>query len=232
MKISAIRPAYLPPLKLYWQLAQADVVLFADHLQYVKRSDITTSAPLTEKGQRLRIPVKHDPAPQPIARKITDSQDNWRRKHRQTLRHVYHDYPFAYYYLPQMEEWYARPQDKLADFLFDFAVHLSDFLHFEIKWLRSSEMSHINPSHEDFIIRSAGDGKAAHYLTEGGAGLDWDVLQQAGIQPEPFEPLPDAHIFQSYGDVSILTFLMQFGPEAGFMIRQFMPDKQFRIKNE
>lgn len=222
----AIRPAYLPSLKTFWNLSQTDTALFADHLQYVKRSQITASAPLTENGQRLRIPVKHDPTPQAIARKRTDEQDNWRRKHWQTLRHVYHDHPFAYYYLPQIEEWYTTVQHNLADFLFTVSVTLSEFLHLDINWVRSSEMKMDASAHEDYLILMTRPDQTAKYLTEREDGLDWSALAQAGIRRGRFTPLPQTHLFQSYAEDSVLTFLMQFGPEAGYLIRQFMPANQ------
>ncbi len=221
MKITAIRPAYLPPLKTFWNISQVDVALFADHLQYVKRSDITASAPLTPEEQRLRIPVKHNPQPLAIAQKITNAQDNWQRKHWQTLRHVYHDYPFAYYYLPQVQEWYAEAQDSLADFLFKVTTNLGNFLHLDVSWKRSSEIQLNGLSHEDYIIKSVGAQQSAEYLTERKNGLDWDILQMSGIQRRSFTPLPSVHLFQSYAGESVLTFLMQFGPKAGYMIRQF-----------
>ena len=202
------------------------MALFADHLQYVKRSEITVSAPLTEDGPRLRIPVKHDAAALPIARKISEKQDNWRRKHRQTLRHLYHDYPFAHYYLPQIEEWYAETEEKLADFLFKTLTSLSGFLHFNLNWKRSSEIHLNDSSHEDYIIKAIRPRQSAEYLTEREKGLRWDVLRRAGIQRRPFKPLPSAHLFQSYASECVLTILMQFGPEAGYLIRQFMPANQ------
>ena len=69
LKLTALRPEYLPGLDYFWKLAQCEALIFTDHFQYVKRSPITVSPPLSGFGSSLRIPVRHTEKPLAIKEK-------------------------------------------------------------------------------------------------------------------------------------------------------------------
>ena len=52
------------------------------------------------------------------------------------------------------------------------------------------------------------------------------VIEKKSIQTEIFQSFPGAHILQSHKQLSAITFLMQFGPEADYLLRQFSAHKQ------
>ena len=234
MKFTAFRPIYLPSLEFFWQAAQVDVAVFADHLQYVKRSSITVSAPLTEdREQTLHIPVRHMRQRQTIREKTIDSTIRWRRKHWQSIRHLFHEAPFAYYYLPQVEQWFKTEgeNDSLADFLLRALEDLTGFFHLNIKWVRSSKwVAKEKQPNERFLALIAGELGADTYLTNpetiARGWLDAPLLTENGITLGQFAPFPESHLFRTFRAQSALGFLLQFGPEAGYLIRQYLPGRR------
>lgn len=222
---STFRPEYLPSLSRFWDLAQCDHIIFTDHLQYTKKSPLSTSAPLNGPDERLRIPVSHHPLKQPICMKTVDDHNNWRKRHLKTLSHTFHHFPYGYYYLPLLEERYVTDTDNLSDILISFLEALLSWLHFDRKIHRASSVNSIKNVH-DFIDLWYRNLEADRYLTKQDVFINrWlteTELKQRRISYGYFAPFPDYHILQAYKDLSILHFLMQFGPEAGYLIRQYM----------
>ncbi|GEM_PF-2827080 len=219
---SSIRPCYLPKLSFFWKIAQCDYLLFADHLQYVKRSDISVSPALAGDNHRLHIPVRHNGQPVPICQKEIDGQSHWSRKHWQTIRHLFHNYPFAEYYFPEMGNWYGTPNVNLADFLYLVLTDLLRFLNLPLIPVRVSRLDQHFSGNEALLISLARHWHTQTYIGEIRDPLNLKTLHQAGLKTVPFHSLPDSNLFKSYGSLSVLEFLFQFGPEAGYILRQYL----------
>ncbi len=220
---TSIRPVYLPTLSFFWQIAQCDYLLFADHLQYVKRSDISVSPALAGDNHRLHIPVRHNGQPVPICQKEMDSQSLWSRKHWQTIRHLFHNYPFAEYYFYEMEHWFGKPNTYLGDFLYTILNDLLRFLNLPLLLKRSCEFDRSSANNEQLLVSLARQWQVQTYIRTSRTHINLDILHRAGIQTPVFLPLPDSNLFKSYGSLSVLEFLFQFGPEAGYILRQYLP---------
>jgi len=223
--LTTARPEYLPGLDYFWKLAQSDTLVFTDHFQYVKRSPITVSPPLSGFGSSLRIPVRHSDKAPLIKDKKIDRRQPWQKKHLKSLYHQFHLTPFGYYYLPLLEELYNKNIENLSDFLIELLQTFIKFLHLPLKIKRASQIGYTTDKNRSVIDWCHSIG-AAQYLTFPEAlakgWVERAVIEKAHIAVETFVPMPDYHILQSYNGYSAIGFLMQYGPEAGYILKQYL----------
>lgn len=227
--ICALAPSYFPNLDYFWQLVQCRALLLTDHYQFVRRSPATISAPLQTSQPALTIPVRHTDKPLPVYKKRIDTSSNWSRKHIQTIRHIFHHAPYSYIYQPQLEELLLKEETLLAELLINLLKKILQWLHIEIPVLRASEFPD-GLSNEQLILAAARQTGshgffAAEDVWQRGA-VSPTVLEKAGIRSATFAPLAEYHILQSNRELSILYFLMHYGPEAGYMLRQYLTAAQ------
>lgn len=225
MKLAAMAPAYLPPLSYFWKMAQAERVIITDHFQYVKRSSLSVSAALDENGLQLRIPVLHDKRPVPILEKKTDRATPWPGKHFRSISHLFHDAPYAYHYLPQMEELLSKAASNLSDFLYGWLDSFLRWLQLPVKTERASEVGSKDTNEESILFWCEKYGCREYIADAGVYYKGWvkpDILAKKKIKCREFAPMPEAHILATYKDLSVINFLLQFGPEAGYLIRQYL----------
>lgn len=227
MILTTLRPSYLPTLEFFWKAAQCDVVILTDHLQYTKRSDISISAPISDQGLKLTIPVQHDKQRLPVYQKKISRSGNWQTKHLRNIYHNFHHHPFFEYYQTELNQLYNE-EHSLIHFLAGFLIKLFHFFHLEAQVYRASQFVKADDPAQ-FVVQSCNKAACTTYMADPlvfeEGWLDKDVLHTAGVHVSLFHPLPQAHIFQSYKNLSALNFLFQFGPEAGYLIRQFLPQQ-------
>ncbi len=223
--LSALMPAYWPSLQFFWNAAQCRFIILTDHFQYSKRSSATVSAPLRLSQPSLRIPVRHLDAQTAIAEKQFAPNSSWHKKHLQTLRHQFHHAPYAYYYLPDIQTLLSESYATLGDFLFALTSQLFNWLHFDLSVYRSSQLV-TEGNHEQLLQNWCTQFQCDTCLTEPSAleqgFIRTEPLIEAGISCRTFLPVPDFHILQSNSRLSVLNFLMDYGPEAGYIIRQYL----------
>jgi len=222
---STFRPEYLPSLEYFWKIAQCDSVVFTDHLQYSKRSPVSISPPLIDEESRLRIPVSHKPMLQPICLKQVDDHSNWRQRHFKTLKHSFHNFPYGYYYLPLLNDFYQAESSNLADLLHSLNLQIIQWLHLKCRLYRSKDHQ-INKDPHSFIKYWQHKlGSSNYMISHEVVKNQWinpSVLNDQKVEFRFFPDFPDYHILESFREKSIISFLMQFGPEAGYIICQYM----------
>ncbi len=224
--LTTMRPAYLPALEFFWNVAQCDVLILTDQIQYVKRSEISVSAPLKNEDDRLRLPVRRRPHPAPIYQKELDSGINWASKHYRTIYHSYHDLPYAYYYLPRIERLYTRDRSSLMNFLHDTLQTLLEFMRLNVRLYRASAFNRFKDN-ASFIAGVMNATGANGYINERQVfrmgWIDTAALQNRSLPVKIFKDYPDSHFLQSYRSTSALHFILQLGPEAGYLLRRYLP---------
>lgn len=225
MRFSTFLPRYLPSLEYFWNLLQCDHVILTDHFPFSPGYGLTKSALLLHSEQQIRLPLKHEHQPLSISQRRISQASPWRKKHIQTIHHLLKSEPYAYLYLPAIGDMIESGEQNLSRFLLNNLQQILNLLHFHPQLHLSSTLYHSKDNH-DCIDRWFHDLKAHSYLYSPlvfkRAWLDRDVLQARQIRLEKFVPFPEEHIFQSNRHHSILVFLVQFGPEAGYLIRQYM----------
>jgi hypothetical protein len=89
-RVAIMQPTYLPYLGYFELIAQSDLFVFLDDVQFERRSWQSRNRILGPAGElMLTVPVKKH-AQDTVLREIRVSEDQpWREKHLATIRHVY-----------------------------------------------------------------------------------------------------------------------------------------------
>jgi len=114
MRLAAHQPQYLPWLGYFDKMAQVDIFVLLDTVQFKKnewqnRNRIRTSA----GWQWLTVPVHHR-FPMSIAEVRIEDGAGWRRKHKEALRQAYARAPHRQAVLPPLFELIDGPLRDLA----------------------------------------------------------------------------------------------------------------------
>lgn len=228
MKLTTQQPAYFPALQYFWKIAQSDILILTDHFQFVKRSPLTISARLQQSQPALRLPVRHEIPKSPICEKKFDPNSHWAKKHLHTIHHMFHHTPYAYHYIPVIEELLKSHSQNLADFLSASLIKTCELLHLKVKILRSSKLDHAG-GNEQLISNWCGQTNCDSFIADATVfeklQVNEKTLLKNNISCHEFIPFPEYHILQSNRQLSILHFLFQYGPEAGYLLRQYLPLK-------
>lgn len=223
-KLATLPICYIPSLEFFWDLAHCHICILTDHLQYTKRSPVSISPPLLGDKDQLRIPVRHDGKKMPISQKRIDVTAGFYARHLKTLTHTFHNFPFGYYYLPQIEELINQHEESLSAYLNSWLSLMVRWLHLPVDLQRASQYNQPGTD-EKFIVAICKEKKCNIFINSKEVftrkWISGDILERQNIRSAVFPDFPDANIFQSHRKLSVLTFLMRFGPEAGFLIKQF-----------
>ena len=219
-----MRPAFWPNLEYFWRMYQCHTVILTDHLLFVKQREMTVSAPFRDKMQRLRVPVRHIGRPLTIAEKEMDGQHAWRSDHIEALRSIFVNSDWQFLYMPRIQELYDRAGENLADWLYHLIVFQMEALHLKARLFTSARLRTAGDATQFVLDACSQYGCTAYRAEPQVFERDWvdrQRLEKAAISTAVFDPLPDAHILQSAAKDAALSFLMDFGPEAGYLLRQF-----------
>jgi WbqC-like protein family len=223
MKVVILQPSYIPWRGYFHQVLKADTFVFYDDVQYDTRGWRNRNQIKTANGKQwLTIPVFSRGAQTqriPID-KIKIVWDNpWNQDHWKALQHAYGRAPFFDQYVSQLEEFYRRHDEYLADFTIDLTVALARLLGDQhTHFVRASSLK-VEGAKTDRLIAVLKAVGANHYIS-GPSARDYiepEKFQAAGIgleymvynYPEypqlypPFDP-----------QVSLLDLLFMTGPRA------------------
>jgi len=176
----------------------------------------------------LRIPVKHDSGIMPVYQKQISYESNWYEKHYATIRHKYKKFPYAYLYLKEFEDMFLSRTLFLSEFLTELIIRISGWLKIKTAFFTASKMGY-DPDNNKCLTDWAKKLNSNVYINSRSIFeqnfVDKKILNKNNLSTEIFNTIPDISIFRTYKDLSVLSFLFQFGPEAGFLIKQFqIPD--------
>ena len=218
-----MQPGYIPWLGFFELLAQSDVFVLYDNVQYDKNGWRNRNRIKTPNGPLwLTVPVT---LPNGLKTKINEArivQDGWRKKHIGSIAQFYRQAPFLKEYFPEFKDLLEQKWETLID-LDIAAIKLFQ------KWLgNSSEIvraSDLGIDEADKverlinIVRHLGGNR--FYEPAGGATYIKEAelkrFQEAGIQFE-FQRYIHPTYRQLHGEftpcLSILDLLLNEGPES------------------
>jgi len=223
--LSTIRLEYFPTLEYFWQISQCRVAVLTDHFTYSKKTIVPTSAAISDKGITIRVPVAHDKEINPIYKKNISHLSDWSMEHIITLRYQYKNYPYTYLYFPNIELLLNSKERNLSKFLTDLVKLITDWLHLNLQIHRASDIGFRNNNNQNVsewceLFKCNAYINAAYIFDQNYVCRDQLAAEQLTVCE--FRKVPDVNILQYYKNKSILSFLFQFGPEAGYLIQQFM----------
>jgi hypothetical protein len=175
MILSAHQPAYLPWLGYFDKIAQADVFVYLDTVQFEKNSYINRNRIKTPQGaQWLTIPVKAKGHLSATLRDATiDDRQPWRRKHLKAIAMNYRKAPRFETCFPKLEALLAGTESNLAEICWQQLRFWLDELGIATRVVRSSELPAMS-SKSDLILDLCKHFGANHYLS-GALGRDYLV---------------------------------------------------------
>lgn len=121
MKCAIMQPTYLPWPGYFNLIAQVDIFVFLDDVQFEKRSWQSRNRVLLNSSSHwLTVPVKLNSRSQKINSVLIDEEQNWREKHRLLLNHAYARNPFKH----QITELVELICDDSLKYLADLNIEL------------------------------------------------------------------------------------------------------------
>jgi hypothetical protein len=229
MRCVILQPSYIPWRGFFDLIDRADVFVFYDDVQYDTRGWRNRNRVKTPHGvQWLTIPVHNRGAQTehiPIADIRICWDTPWNEMHWNTLKMAYGRAPYFRDYAPLLEEFYARHDERLADFTVELTIALARALGIShTRFLRSSTMQ-VSGAKTDRLIAVLQQVGADDYLSGpsakdyiedekfAAAGIHLDYIQYGYPEYEQLYPPYDPQ-------VSILDLLFMTGPGALDLIRK------------
>ncbi len=226
MRIAIMQPTYLPWIGYFDLMAQSEVFVLMDDVQFVKKSwqnrnriksqsgDLMLTVPIVTAGRRY----------QSIAETEIDAKQPWAAKHYRSIELSYAKAPYAGEYLPVLEGIYRRPWKMLLE----LNTALIDFLRQAIGIMPcvrlASTISCRQERNEHNIDLCRACGGDLLYDAGGAADvIDAAVLEKEGIRVV-FQTYEHPQYRQLHGPflshLSALDLLMNEGPRSLEILRQ------------
>jgi hypothetical protein len=145
MIIAIHQPNYLPYLGFFHKMAQSDIFVLLDNVQFVRdlfqqRNKIKTS----HGWMWLTVPVKHNFLSKPNINEIEidlERNANWGKKHWNSLTTNYGSAPYFKKYKEQLHDIYCfRTWTKLVDLNETLIKWVADELKIKVKFVRASSL--------------------------------------------------------------------------------------------
>ncbi|KAA3613269.1 MAG: hypothetical protein D8M58_13260 [Calditrichaeota bacterium] len=218
MSFTAVLPVYLPKASYFIPFLTCKTVLFADHVQFRKRSSIIRNR-ISQNGPVLSIPVKHNGYAKAIYTKEIAQIENWNLKHLKCIYHTFNTAPYFDDYFPEIESILKMPVSSLSDFLLKLTGHFLDRLKINVTIKKTSELNFKN-NLEDELIKFAKKNEhlSTYYYFQkdvDNGSLNIQSLNDESLSTCVFPQL----ITNDISTLSVLELLFQYGPEAAFLIR-------------
>ncbi len=223
MIIAIHQPQFMPWLGYFDKMAQVDVFVLLDNVQYKKNEFQNRNRIKTPTGpQWLTVPVSYR-FPALINEVAVPAGDPWRRKHLQALQANYGKAPHWPTYGAALQALYADEQPLLAAVNAASVEWLRDHLHIETPLVVASQMQVSNDPTQRLIDLCHQLG-AESYLAgaDGRKYMQLDRFAAAGIEvffQEYEHPMYEQlhGVFTSH--LSTLDLLLNCGPESGKIVR-------------
>jgi len=180
------QPSYLPWIGLFDRIAQADLFIVYDNVQYDKhgwrnRNRIKTAA----GSQWLTVPIltKHRSG-MLVSDALVNPQVPWSRKHLQAIRVNYARAPYADRYLKPLAEILDRPWAHLMDLDLTLQDFLFDALGMRVQQMKATALGDTSaPSASERLAILCQRAGATEYISPDAAKdyLDPRPLEAAGV---------------------------------------------------
>jgi hypothetical protein len=140
-RIAIMQPGYLPWLGFFELMANCDLFIFLDDVQYTKRDWRNRNRIRTNNGwQWLSVPVFNKNKREQLIKDVQiNNQEHWQKQHLGALKINYNKSKFFGFIFPELEDIYAKGTDKLLDLNLALTGLLAKKLSIQTPCLFSSE---------------------------------------------------------------------------------------------
>lgn len=222
MIVSIHQPQYLPWLPYLLKIAESDVFIVLDSVDFQKNGIQNRNQIKTAQGASwLTVPVKHRTG-QKISEVEVNNRIDWRKKHWNTITQNYGKAGAFKAYFPELESIYVREWHLLVDINFCLLKMLLCWMDVKTKILRSSEMQAQGRA-SDLVLNLCLEAGATCYLsgTGGKNYLHEEAFAAKGIAIDYRPPIFPAQYPQQHSkagflnDLSALDILLNCGESWG-----------------
>lgn len=187
---AVMQPTYLPYLGYFHLIAQADVFVFLDDVQFARRSWQQRNRISGAGGEvMLSVPVQKADRDTPIRNIQTSDAEPWRARHLASVRHAYGRRPHFAEGMAFLEAHLTTPTTGLADLNCALIRKAAERLELTTEFVRSGELG--VPGHRsDHLLAICRAVGATDYLSPMGSAdymADDGAFREAGF-PARFQP--------------------------------------------
>jgi hypothetical protein len=223
MRVSISQPAYMPWLGYFSRIAKSDLAIVLDNVmlerssktRFTNRNKIKTA----DGWAWLTVPVKTAGIGQPlICDTKLDIEQNWAKKHYQSIIHSYNRAPYFDANKEWLECFYSQPWTHLSPMIEQCTSHLLESLKIKTPLVHSSKMP-VEGRKSELILNLCKYVGATTYIS-GAFGrnyLNFQDFKESGISIE-FDDYVQPSYPQLHGDfqphMSALDLLLNCGERS------------------
>jgi hypothetical protein len=193
MIVAIHQPHFIPWLGYLHRLAQADLFIVLDHVQFERRNYQNRSQIRLDGAARwLTVPVEQRSQKEIILDKRVDNRDAeraWGRTHFATLRHAYREAPYLGIYAASLKSILEARWERLVDLDAAMLAFLMDAFSIKTALVSSSTLG-VEGAKSDLILNLCRAVKADALLAGFGGSrgyLDQQAFARHGIEIRPHE---------------------------------------------
>ena len=226
MRAVVLQPMYLPWMGYFGLVDIADVFVFYDDVQFVRRSWQNRNRIKWQDGSALwlTVPVHHHQYGQMITQVTIDNRTKWSNKHLERIKQAYSAAPYFGRYSSMLESIFVKNWEHLADFDIRLIVEIASLLGLGHNKFKKSSEYPSSGSATDKLVNLLKLIGADEYVSGPAATsyLEVEKLRQAGISLYWFRPEHPTYS-QLWGDfvsyLSVIDLIFNLGPESMQLIR-------------
>lgn len=174
-----MQPTYLPYLGYFHLIAECDVFIFLDDVQFARRSWQQRNRILGQDGEvMLSVPVRKTDREAGIHSIAVSEDEPWREKHLATLRHAYARRPHFAEGMAYAEAHLGRPAGGLSDLNCAMIQDAARRLGLATRFLRASGLDGAPGRRSEHLLSLCRAAGAGAYLSPMGSQ---DYMAQDGV---------------------------------------------------
>ncbi len=230
LRVAAIQSSFIPWRGYFDFIANVDLFVFLDDVQYTVRDWRSRNKIKTQRGvEWLTVPVIHDHRSQLVTETRICHDVSWEKKHRGAWSA---NYRAAQYFgeVMQLLGNLEKTQDStISELNIRLTRKICDYLEIKTPMILSSDLS-LRGIKTERLIDLLKKLNATTYLSgpSADAYLDKNLFRQNGFRLEykSYDYAPYPQLWGDFiGDVTVLDLIANCGPQAKDYIRSRIPDR-------
>jgi len=146
MRIGIHQPNFIPWMGYFYKMAQCDVFVLLDHVEYTKQSftkrvKIHKPGDLDDEQYIITPLIKHSDYATINSLYLTDN-NKWQKKVAAQIHQSYHKAPFYFQIEPFLDRFFHQPLDSnsFSHFSIEIIKYIAKLLDLKPQWITSSEL--------------------------------------------------------------------------------------------
>jgi hypothetical protein len=219
MIMSVHQPQYLPWPGYFDKIAQSDIFVFLDTVQFKKNEWQNRNRIKTSQGpQWLTVPVQYR-FPQIIREVQINNREHWQHRQKQTLWTNYRHAPFWHYLEPLFEDILSAPWQLISDLNICCVKRINELLGISTPLYIASELDFVHNQPDERLVAIAKYFSADTYLAGSGGHqyMNLSTYERAGVKVifQDFHFPPYKQLFGQFEPyMSVIDLIYNNGPDS------------------